>query len=113
MSFGGTSLLLNNRCIIQRYTSTPNAYGESVKDWQPLAISVRCRLLNAKGKQLQVDNQAVIAEFLLMLPFEQDIKESDRVVINSLTYDVLFVDPNPGNSNHHSECFLKLVRSAS
>lgn len=110
MPFTGTNLLLNNRCTIRGFTSTTNAYNEKNKSFNNLATNVPCRLMNGKGKTLTKDNTAVIIDYLLYLPFGQDIKESYQVIIENQTYEILFVDANPGNSNHHCEASLKAVK---
>lgn len=112
MPFTGTHLLLNNRCTIKGYSSTKNAYNEVIKTPVERATEVPCRLMNARGKQLQKENQVVVADYLLYLPFGQDVKEGYTLHLGTRSFDVLFVDPNPGNSSHHVECLLKEIRSA-
>ncbi len=103
-----TTLLIHS-CITQRYTSTEDAYGQPVKTWAT-NLTEDCRLVTGAGKELTIGAVVVIADYKLFLG-DVDITEQDRVVIDSVTYEVLLVmDRANGADDHHKECFLRAVR---
>lgn len=108
MSF--TSLLINV-CTTQRFTAgIPDAYGLPTKTWNNFLIAEPCRLDTAGGREVQVGAEVVIADGLLFIG-DVDITEQDRVVIGTVTYEVLLVERMQDSlASHHKECFVRTVR---
>lgn len=108
MSF--TNLLINT-CTVRR--NTPGAqdnYGNPAESWGDYLSDQACRLMAGSGREVKVGAEVVIAEYKLFIA-DVDITEQDRVVIDSITYEVLLVaDKQNGTSNHHKECLMRTVR---
>ena len=103
--------LLINTCTIQRYMEgAADAYGTPVKTWAAHISGKDCRLMAGKGREVMVGAEVVIADYTLFIE-DVDITEQDRVIIDSVTYEVLLVaDKQNGSDDHHKECFMRAVR---
>lgn len=84
------SLLMPDLCTIERLTETANAYGGVTRTWAELATNVRCRLDQVRGGPI------VAANWMVTLPWDQEMTFSDRIVANSLTLEP--VEMNTGRS---------------
>ena len=105
----GFKQLLNKTCTIRRFTSSSNdAHGNPVKVWSDLATDVPCRLQARRGRETTQPVQVVVGTHTLFLE-PRDITERDRVVVATLTYEVLFVSDAAGQG-HHLEVDLELVK---
>jgi len=107
MSFGG---LLVNTCTIRRYVAgVPDAYGNPAKAWVDHLIDQRCRISYPKGKQVQRGTEVVPVEILLFME-DNDTTEHDRVVVDGITFEILFVaELQDGIAGHHLELSLTRV----
>ena len=106
-----TSLLIQT-CTIQRFSEgVPDAYGNPVLTWDLTYLEDEaCRLTASSGREIKVGAEIVVADYKLFLG-DVDITEQDRVVIDSLTYEVLLVqDYADGLSNHHKQCWMRISR---
>ena len=105
-----TSLLINT-CTVRRNTpGVANAYGYPTPSWADYLTDQACRIQDAKGKEILVGAEVVVADYKLFLQ-DIDITEQDRVVISAVTYEVLMVtDKQDSATTHHKECYLKTVR---
>ncbi len=109
-----TTLLIDT-CTTQRYSAgAADAYGNSARTWTDFLSSQACRLQSITtrigGRELTVNAEVVVAEYKLFLQ-DIDITEQDRVVIGTVTYQVLLVSRlQDGIDSHHRECLLKVVR---
>jgi len=107
MSFD--SLLINNG-IVERYTSTSDAYGNPIKTWG-VHLTVPCRLSYPKGRQVQVNTEVVPVEAVAFL-WDDDITEQDRITIDAILFEILFMARSQDIiGNHHCELSLKRVIS--
>lgn len=106
----GFAQLLNKTCVIRRFTSSSNdAHGNPVKVWSDLATDIACRLQPRRGREAVQPTQVVVGSHVLFLEIGTDITERDRVVVATLTYEVLFVGDAAGQG-HHLEVDLELVK---
>ncbi len=105
-----TSLLINT-CTVRRNTpGAADAYGSPAPSWADYLTDQACRIQDAKGKEILVGAEVVVADYKLFLQ-DIDITEQDRVVIGAVTYEVLMVtDKQDSSTTHHKECYLKTVR---
>ena len=108
MSFAS---LLINTCIVQRNTpGVADSYGQPTASWADHLTDEACRLMATTGREVAVGAEVVIADYKLFLG-DVDITEQDRVIINSVTYEVLLVgNRQNGTGSHHKECFMRAVR---
>jgi len=109
-----TSLLIHT-CKTQRFTEgAADAYGTPVKTWADNLTDQDCRLeasgSMAAGREIKVGAEVVVADNRLYIGVV-DITEQDRVVIDSITYEVLLVESFADSSaSQHKRCWLKVVR---
>lgn len=93
-------------------------YGLPVKDWDYVHElgDVRCRIEPAKGKEVLVGAEVVVADYKLFM-LDVIITEQDKVDVYWGTidgwkeYEILLVeDMQDGTDSHHKECWLRTVR---
>lgn len=103
--------LLINVCSVQRNTpGAQDVYGLSADSWANLHTDEPCRLMATKGREILIGAEVVIADYTLFID-DIDITEQDRVIIGSVTYEVLLVGTRQDStSGHHKECFMRTVR---
>jgi len=99
--------LLIDTCIVRRYAEgAQDAYGIPVKTWANYLIDEPCRLRITGGREIKVGAEVVLSNHRLYLN-DIDITERDRVVIGTVTYEVLLVsDRQDATGNHHKEVDL-------
>jgi hypothetical protein len=103
------SNLLKQRYLLSRYTSTTvDDYNQPVKTWVTSSTAVACQLATIRAVEIEVEKQVVITSLKLYTLSSSDLTFKDRVVIDSLTYEVLA--PIPVNQNHHKEFYVRLVK---
>ena len=105
------SSLLIDSCDVMRFTEGAiDDYGHPIKTWAVYLDDTACRLQAGAGKEIYVGAEVVIADYKLFLG-DVDITEQDRVVLNSVTYEILLVaDKQDGIDSHHKEVFMQTVR---
>ena len=105
-----TSLLIHT-CTTQRFTEgIADAYGVPIRTWTNELEDIDCRLEAALGTELKVGAEIVVADYKLFVG-SVDIIEQDRVIIDSLTYEVLLVQEYADSSaSHHKQCWLRISR---
>ena len=103
--------LLTQKGDVSRYTEgLPDAYGNKVKTWATTITDAPCRLNAIGGKEISLGAEVVIANYQLFIG-DVDLTEKDRVIIDSVTYEVLLVrNLQDATGNHHLECYLQAVR---
>jgi len=72
---------LSHRCTIERSTFTPDAYGQRVEAFAPIAEGVPCRLVQRRitaPDGLLAERPVVTRTTLLLLP-SADLREADRI----------------------------------
>lgn len=105
-----TSLLIHT-CTTQRFTEgAADGYGNPILTWADNLTDIACRLTTAKGRELKVGAELVVADYKLFV-LDVDITEQDRIVIDSLTYEVLLIEEYSDDSaEHHKQCWLRISR---
>ena len=105
-----TALLINT-CTIRRFTAgAQDDYGNPVETWADLSTE-SCRWSTPVNKEVKAGAEVVLADLQLFLAADTDITEQDRVVIGTVTYEVLSAaDRQNGTANHHVECLLRTVK---
>lgn len=103
--------LLIDTCTTKRFNDTGTGnYGEPTGTWDDELTSQACRLMTTTGIEVKVGAEVVVADYKLFL-LDIGITERDRVVISSITYEVLLVSTRQdGIGSHHKECLLRTVR---
>ena len=108
MSFNS---LLIDECDI--YRNTPGAadnYGKPTASWGVHINDEPCRLMSTTGTEIIIGAEVVVANYKLFIG-DLDITEQDRIVLDSITYEILLVnDKQDGVNSHHKELFLRTVR---
>jgi len=103
--------LLINTCDIERFTEgVADDYGTPDKIWTPTYENEPCRHVSGKGREVRVGQEVVIVYDQLFVG-DIDITEQDRVIIDTVTYQVLaVVFRQNGFGAHHKQCFLEMVK---
>ena len=106
--------LLIDSCTVQRFTAgAQDAYGVPAKTWAAHLTDEDCRIMAAprgEESEIRIGAEVVIAEYELFIG-DVDITEQDRVVLDTVTYEVLLVKTRQdGVANHHKHCYLRVVR---
>ncbi len=113
-----TSLLINSATVWRFTTSGIDGYGQPVETWAAVSAlsDIACRIQSAKGREVMVGAEVVIADYKLFLG-DVILSEQDRVKVYWGTtpawyeYEILMVeDKQDGADSHHKECFLRIVR---
>lgn len=114
-----TSLLVN-LASVYRYPAggTIDGYGMPAKVYAvvPALEEIACRIQSAKGREVLVGAELVVADYKLFLG-NVILSEQDRVRVFWGTeeawyeYEILMVeDKVDGLGSHHKECYLRIVR---
>ena len=108
MTFGN---LLIHTCDIERFTEgAADDYGTPAKTWAVLHNDEPCRHVSGQGREIKVGQEVVIVYDQLFVG-DIDITEQDRVIIDTVTYQVLsVVFRNDDSGSHHKQCYLEVVR---
>ena len=103
-----TTLLINT-CTVERFTSSGETnFGNPTKVWADHLTAQACRLSSAKGREAQGSTESTQVDEVLFMQ-DVDVTEGDRVVVDSVLYEIVFVtDKQNGTADHHKE--LGLVR---
>ena len=104
------SLLLNT-CDIQRFSEgVADGYGHPAKTWATIYDDEPCRHVSGKGREVKIGQEVVIIYDELFVG-DIDVTEQDRVVIDSVTYQILSVVFRQDFMDlHHKHCFLEVVK---
>jgi hypothetical protein len=103
--------LLINTATIRRFTAgAQDAYGNPVKTWANHLVSQPCRYSEPKNNEIKVGAEVLIYDLDLFMN-DVDITAQDRVVLNSVTYEILGVkDRQNGMAAHHKELAIRTVK---
>jgi len=110
--------LLINFCKVERYVLDGlfDAYGKPTGNWTLVFDGEEpCRLMSAKGKELTIGAEVVVADYKVFLR-DLAVTEQDRIYIYSEgvwvgPYEILSVNNiQDGVASHHKECYLKISR---
>lgn len=80
-------------CQIMRRSSTRDAYNEQVDTYAPV-VTVQCRIAQvvSRGGSEVVTGANMLTgtpQFELTVPYDTDVRDSDRIQHNGTTYDVM------------------------
>jgi hypothetical protein len=104
------SQLLIGTCTTQRYVvGAADTYGHLTKVWSDYLVDQPCRLSSSRGQQSRVGAEVVPVDEVLFME-DVDVTEQDRVVVDTVTYEILFVKHLQDSvTGHHLELALKRV----
>jgi len=112
-----TSLLVNSASVY-RYPAggAIDDYGVPAKIFAivPALSDIPCRIQSAKGREVLVGAEVVIADYKLFLG-DVILSEQDKVNVywksDWYEYEILMVEnKQDGVNSHHKECYLRIVR---
>ena len=87
---------LPGTCVILRDTVTTRNTGDLLHSWGTVAGTVSCRIAPTSYQDYEETQQAGLiggeASCWLSVPYNQDITPADRVVHDSVTYEVMTVE---------------------
>ena len=103
--------LLIHTCDIERFTEgAADDYGVPAKTWVVEHADESCRLISGKPIEIRIGQEVVIVSDQLFVD-DIDITEQDRVIIDTVIYQVLAVMFREDVFGaHHKECFLEMVK---
>lgn len=103
--------LLIDVCTIKRFNDTgTDDYGRPTGTWDDHLPNKDCRLQSVTNKEVVIGAEVVIADYKLFIN-DLDITEQDRIVIDSITYEILSVAVRKDSSSaHHKELLMRTVR---
>jgi len=110
MSFA--DLLINTCTIYEDTGAAPDGYGNVIPSWTAVAglSGIDCRLMASTGREIMIGAEVVIADYKLFLN-DIVITERNRVLLDSIYYEVLLVTDRQDSDNvHHKEVYLRTVR---
>jgi SPP1 family predicted phage head-tail adaptor len=86
--------LLNQSVTIQRRTDTTDDQGGYTNTWATLLRRVKCRFnaLSSNEMAILYDKQKIIADFKVYLEYQSTIKEGDRILFGTRTFDIKLVN---------------------
>ena len=103
--------LLIHTCDIESFTETgTDDYGRPTGNWTPTYENEPCRHVSGQGREIKVGQEVVIVYDQLFLG-DVEITEQNRVVIDTVTYQVLsVVFREDGFGAPHKHCYLEVVK---
>ncbi|MDP2950168.1 MAG: phage head closure protein [Chloroflexota bacterium] len=103
------AVALPDTITIERLTRADDGAGGQTETWTIAYADVPARLSERTGREgIMAARESVEADWVLTLPYDQDITEADRIIHASLTYEVVFV--NTGRSyDTVRRCFLARI----
>ena len=103
--------LLIHTCDIERFTGIgTDDYGRPTGNWTATYEDEPCRHISGQGREIKIGQEVVIVYDQLFLG-DVEITEQDRVIIDTVTYQVLsVVFRNDGLGAHHKHCYLEVVK---
>ena len=104
-----SSLLINTVTVRRYIAGVADAYGNPAKPWADYLVAQPCRISYPKGRQVQRGTEVTPIEVVLFTE-DIDVSEHDRVVVDGVTFEILFVATiQDGVSGHHLELSLTRV----
>ena len=103
--------LLIDTCMVERYAEgAADIYGNPDLTWADHLPDEVCRVTTPTGQEIKVGAELVLADYRIFFG-DVDITEQDRIVIGSVTYEILLVkDRQDGINSHHKEVLVRAVR---
>jgi hypothetical protein len=89
--------LMPDTCTIQSVSTSSNIIGEAVRSYSNRGTAISCRLDPMTGAKEEYGLFGAVIEsegnWILTLPHNQTILTTDRVIKDSTTFEVIYVDP--------------------
>ena len=106
-----TTLLINT-CTVERFTNSGDTnFGNPTKVWADHLTAQACRLSDASGRESQGSTESTQVDEVLFMQ-DVDVTEADRVTVDSVLYEIVFVtDKQDSDNNHHKELGLVRVKA--
>jgi len=103
--------LLIHTCDIEHFgEGVVDDYGIPEKTWTPTYENEPCRLVSGKPIEIRIGQEVVIVSDQLFVG-DINVTEQDRVIIDTVTYQILSVIfREDSHGAHHKECFLEVVK---
>jgi len=80
-------------CNVQRATGTKDSTGQVINTWATIYTALPCYIkLNSGNESVVSDKYADVATYRLYLAKGYTILNSDSIIANSQTYEVVFVN---------------------
>lgn len=90
-----TSVLdtFDKTCTIRKVTNSSDSQGGQSETWADRSTNVPCRLTRSltRGETFIADRVMHDSNYVLALPWGETIEPTDKVIVDSLTYDVIEV----------------------
>lgn len=86
---------LTESCTILRAAPTVDDAGYIAEDFGTAATGVACRLipLNRRDRQnIRATQEIGRSYYRLVMPYDADVRDGDRVALGTVTYEVLQID---------------------
>jgi len=103
--------MLKQSATVSRPTASEDSYGDNVLTYST-SSTIKC-LIQPKGgrERAMAGSTGVEVTHTMYCLYAADVVESDRIVVGSTIYDVVFVADSAG-MNHHKQIDLREVRPA-
>jgi hypothetical protein len=103
--------LLIHTCDIEHFAEGAiDDYGIPAKIWTATYEDEPCRHVSGNPREIRIGQEVVIVSDQLFVG-DIDITEQDRVIIDTITYQVLSVIFREDSLGaHHKECFIEVVK---
>lgn len=106
--------LMPDTCTIQQVSTSQDEVGQAVRSYSSRATDVKCRLDQLSGPAEEYGIFGALLHedirWILTLPHNQTVDPSDRVVIDSETYEIVSVDSNK-SWKASTRCFLREINT--
>lgn len=91
---------LSDTCTIRKVTRSDDGQGGFTETWSDRASGVACRLASVRSQRSERpegEQLAAYSRWVLTIPHDQAIEESDRVVHDGETYEVAHLEDTHSN----------------
>lgn len=82
--------------LIRRRIVATDGRGGQIEDWVDLAAGVPCRLDEGSGAEARIGERQVPTQtWRAKFPYDQDLRETDRVIVDGIVFEVAYVMRRP------------------
>ncbi len=86
----GIRHLLTSTATVQRAGTSTDEYNNQVSDWtSPTETEWPARLEQLAGREVTLDQQTEVADWICYLPPEADVQGGDRLQVDGRTFEVV------------------------
>ena len=80
-------------CTIRKVANASDSQGGMTETWSDRSTNVPCRLTRSltRGETNVADRMMHVGNYTLAIPWGETIEPTDKVIVDSLTYDVIEV----------------------